>query len=98
MVDHIVLFKVRAGATPQQQEAMISALLSLAHRVPGIERIAAGANFSDRSRGFTHGLVVRFTSREALDAYLPHPDHREVVERYIEPITEEVVVVDYACR
>jgi len=41
------------------------------------------------------GLVVRFRDRAALDAHIPHPAHRGVVEKHIHPIREEVIVVDY---
>jgi hypothetical protein len=38
---------------------------------------------------------VRFTDKAALDGYLPHPAHRDAVERLIRPIIEDVLVVDY---
>ena len=95
MVEHIVLFKTRADATPEQREAMRQALLSLQDRVPGIVQATCGYNFSERNQGYDLGFVVRFADRAALDAYLPHPAHQEVVERYVRPISEGVLVVDY---
>ncbi|MCC6445925.1 MAG: Dabb family protein [Armatimonadetes bacterium] len=98
MVEHIVFFKIRPQATPEQKQAMVDGLKSLAKLIPGIARLSVGENFSDRSRGFTYGLVVRFTDRAALEAYLPHPAHQEVVEKYIRPINDDVLVVDYECE
>ena len=95
MVEHIVLFKVKAGTTTDAIAAMVQGLKGLAGRVPGVVGLSVGANFSDRNKGFTHGLVVRFENRAALDGYIPHPAHREVVEMLIRPISEDVLVVDY---
>jgi hypothetical protein len=95
MIEHIVLFKVKVGTSPESVAAMVAGLRGLRSVVPGIVDLSVGANFSDRSKGFTHGLVVRFQDRAALDGYIPHPAHREVVEKLIRPITEEVLAADY---
>ena len=95
MIEHIVLFKVKANTPPQSIAAMTDGLKGLKASVPGIVDLSVGANFSDRSKGFTHGLVVRFQDRAALDGYIPHPAHREVVEKLIRPITEDVLAMDY---
>lgn len=95
MIEHIVLFKVKAGTPPEAVAAMVNGLKALQSVVPGIASLSVGANFSDRSKGFTHGLVVRFRDKAALDGYIPHPAHREVVEKLIRPITEDVLAVDY---
>ena len=95
MIEHIVLFKVKAGTSPEAVAAMMNGLKALQSTVPGVVGLSVGANFSDRSKGFTHGLVVRFRDKAALDGYIPHPAHREVVEKLIRPITEDVLVVDF---
>lgn len=94
-VDHLVLFKLKPDATPEQKEAMRAGLLSLRERVPGILDLTCGLNFSDRAAGHEIGLVVRLESRAALEGYIPHPAHREVVERDVRPIMESIIVVDY---
>lgn len=95
MVEHIVLFKTTAAATVEQKERMIAELRTLREKIPGIVDLTVGHNFSDRSQGFDIGLVVRFTDRAALEVYLPHPAHRGCVDRFIAPIKEDVIVVDY---
>ncbi len=92
---HIVLFKWTEEAKPEAIHAAVQALRDLKDRVPGILEISCGANFCDRSQGFTHGLVVRFTDRAALDAYGPHPNHQHVVNNHISPIRADVLTVDY---
>lgn len=95
MIEHVVLFKVRPNATEEQKSALLKALLGLRAMVPGILDASAGYNFSDRARGYSIGFTVRFKDRASLDAYFPHPAHKSVVKDYVNPITEEVVVVDY---
>ena len=95
MVEHLVLFKVKAGVSEDAIQAMQNALRGLQEAIPGILEITVGANFSERSQGFTHGLLVRFQDRAALDVYIPHPAHEETRNSYILPIVEDVLVLDY---
>ena len=95
MVEHVVLFKLKPGATEPEKTAAIAALKGLRDQIPGIVDLTCGRNFSERSQGHEIGLVVRFQDRAALEAYIPHPAHRGVVEKHIHPIREAVIVVDY---
>jgi len=95
MVEHVVLFKLKADATPEQKNVAIEALKGLKGQIEGIVDLTCGRNFSERSQGYEIGLVVRFRDRAALDAYIPHPAHRGVVEKFLNPIREAVIVVDY---
>lgn len=95
MVEHLVLFKVNRDASAEAVRAMEDALRGLQNEIPGILEITVGANFSERSQGFTHGLLVRFQDRAALDTYIPHPAHEAARNDYILPIVDDVLVVDY---
>lgn len=95
MVEHIVLFKWKAEATPEQIETAIEGLRGLKTQVPNIIDLTVGANFTDRGQGFTHGLVVRFPDKAALEVYGPHPAHQHVVQTYINPIRENALALDY---
>ena len=95
MIEHVVLFKVKAGTPAASVKAMVDGLAGLKTRVPGIVDLSVGANFTDRNNGFTHGLVVRFRDKAALEGYLPHPAHQEVVQGNIRPIIEDLIAVDY---
>lgn len=94
-VVHIVLFRWRPDADTTQIEDAHAALRRLADEIPGIVELTCGANFTDRAKGYNSGLVVRFADRAALEAYLPHPAHRTVVEKYINPIREDSLALDY---
>ncbi|MBK6849568.1 MAG: Dabb family protein [Proteobacteria bacterium] len=95
MIEHLVWFKLRADAPEAAKERLLAELVALKDRIPGILDASAGADFSGRAAGYTHGFVVRFVDRAALEAYHPHPAHRTVVEQHVEPISEGVLALDY---
>ena len=95
MIEHLVLFRLKADTPLHQAEAMLRHLLDLQSRIPGIVHASAGVNFSTRSQGYTHGFVVRFTDRDALARYQTHPAHVAVVEQYVKPLSEGVLALDY---
>ena len=95
MIEHIVLFRWTEQATQEAKDKVMTELRGLKNKIPGIAELTCGTNFSDRSKGYTHGLLVRFTDQAARDAYGPHPEHQRVVRNFIDPIRADVLVVDY---
>ena len=93
MIDHLVFLAVREDASPEDVEDLISSIRGLEDTVPGVVDLSVGENFSERSGGYTHGLFVRFESREDLQGYMKHPDHLAVVEK-LDALTTRIVV-DY---
>jgi len=94
MVDHIVLFKMKPGSTPEQKAELIRRLRGLEGKIEGIVSLSAGETFTNRHKGYTVGLVVRFVDKEALERYGPHPMHVPVKE-YVAEVCEDVIAVDY---
>jgi hypothetical protein len=82
MVEHLVWFKLKDNVPEDEIAAMLDGLRALKGQIDGIEHLACGVDFSGRSAGYQIGLVVRFTSRAALEAYGPHPVHQAFVERF----------------
>lgn len=95
MVEHVVLIKAKPEATEAQRDLLIAELGALKEKIPGIVSLSVGRNFSERNQGFHIGLVVRFVDRASLDAYGPHPAHQEVVQQFLAPVKQDVIVVDY---
>ena len=95
MIEHIVLMRWNEGASTEAIAAVFEGLRALKTKIPGIVDLTCGENFSERSKGFTHALVVRFTDRTALDDYIPHPDHQAVVQNLINPIRADSLAFDY---
>jgi len=95
LVEHIVLFRWTEEASREAIDDAMAELRGLRGKIAGIVDLSCGVNFSDRAKGYTHGLVVRFTDRAALEAYGPHPEHQRVVQNLIKPIAADILAVDY---
>jgi hypothetical protein len=95
MIEHIVLFRWTDDASQEAIDNVLTELRKLKSKIPGIADLSCGANFSDRAKGYTHGLVVRFNDRSALEAYGAHPEHQRVVQNFINPIRADVLAFDY---
>ncbi len=93
MIDHLVFLAVRENASPEDIEDLVSSIRGLKDTVPSVVDLTVGENFSGRSGGYTHGIFVRFVSREGLQEYMEHPDHFAVVEK-LDALTTRIVV-DY---
>ena len=95
MVEHMVLFKFIDGVTSDQKNKMIAGLRRLKAIIPEIVDLTVGENFTDRSKGFHCGLVVRLMGRDGLKAYAEHPEHQAVVASLIKPIVTDIIAIDY---
>jgi hypothetical protein len=95
VVEHIVLIKWKPEASAEAIEAALEGLRGLKSALPVILDLSVGENYTDRSQGFTHGLVVRFADRAGLDVYGPSEAHQNVVKNLILPIRSDILAVDY---
>jgi len=94
-VVHIVLFQFKDGTTPQQIDNLFAAVDSLKNTIPGIIQISHGKDFSNRSKAFTHGEVIRFTGKKALDDFYTHPAHAQLIRDFIKPVLADILVMDW---
>lgn len=97
-VRHIVVFKYKASATPEQINEISTAFKALKDKIPGIVSYEHGVNNSPENlnKGFTHIYQLTFKNAAARDAYLPHPEHKKfgaLLGRL--GVLEEPFVVDY---
>jgi len=97
-VVHVVLVRWAphepADGTGHEASALVDAHL---HPIPGVITVDRGPSVSIEGLegGFDWALVVRFASPEAVEAYLPHPEH-VVVADFLGSRSEAVVVFDVA--
>jgi len=93
---HVVCFKFKADAKPEQVEGIVKAFAELPKKIDGITAYEAGTNNSPENlnKGFTHCFVVTFKDEKAREAYLPHAAHQEFVSQ-LKPILEDAFVIDY---
>jgi len=97
-VKHVVVFKYKPSATPEQIEQVTAAFKALKGKIPGIVSFEYGVNNSPEklNKGFTHVYLLTFTDAAARDAYLPHPEHKNFGALLGKlNILEEPFVVDF---
>ena len=97
-VRHVVVFKYKKDATPEQIAQVTKAFRELKTKIPGITAFEDGVNNSPEGKnlGFTHVYLLTFESVAARDAYLPHPEHKKFGDLLgTLKVVEDVFVVDY---
>ncbi len=94
MVDHLVLFAVREGASAEEVEDLLASIRGLKDEVPGVVDLSVGEDFSGRSGEYTHALFARFEDAAGLQVYMGHPAHLAVVEK-LNATTTGRIVADY---
>lgn len=93
---HVVLFKFKDDATPEQIQTVVDAFRALPGKIQGIKAFEWGTDVSPEphSQGLTHAFLLTFASEKDRDDYLPHPAHKEF-GKSLGPILDKVTVVDY---
>jgi hypothetical protein len=94
MVDHLVFFAVREGASQEEVEDLVSSIRGLSEDVSSTVDLSVGEDFSGRSGGYTHALFARFEDVAGLHEYMEHPAHLAVVEK-LDATTTGRIVADY---
>lgn len=93
---HVVLFKFKDSATPEDVKKVEAAFADLAVKLPEIKSYEWGKNNSPENlnQGLTHCFLLTFSSEKDRDAYLVHPDHK-AFGKILGPHLDKVTVVDY---
>jgi hypothetical protein len=93
---HVVLFKFKDAATPEEIKKIEDAFGALADKISLIKDYEWGTNSSPENlnQGLTHCFLVTFASDKDRDDYLVHPDHKAFVEVLL-PYLDKATVVDY---
>jgi hypothetical protein len=93
---HVVAFKFKPGATPEQIQEVEKAFRALKAKILQIAALEWGTNCSPEkhAKGFTHCFVLTFNSDADRDAYLPHPAHKAFAGS-LGPVLDDVFVVDF---
>ena len=94
-VIHTVLLKFIPNTSDEQIDKLTAGIVKLKNTIPGIEMISYGKNFSDRSSGFTHAVILTFRDVAALETFYAHPEHKKLINDLILPIKAALLVIDY---
>lgn len=96
LLRHVVLFKFKESATPEQIKQVEDAFRALPGKINQVKDFEWGTNVSPENlaQGFTHCFFLTFTSEKDRDDYLVHPAHKEF-GKVLSPYLDKALVVDY---
>jgi hypothetical protein len=95
-LQHVVSFKFKSTATPEQIKKVEDAFRGLKEKISEIVHLEWGTNVSKEKhdKGFTHCFILTFKNQKDLDAYIVHTDHKAFANG-LGPILEDVFVIDF---
>lgn len=95
MLVHTVLMKLIPGTTKSNLDELSDRVRELAEAVSGPGNYAGGSNVTEEplDQGYSFGFLIRFSDRDALNAYHVNPAHL-AVSLAIRAISETVLVFD----
>eukprot|EP01018_Ginkgo_biloba_P034066 Gb_28450 [translate_table: standard] len=95
VVEHIVLFRAKAGFSEEQEKDMLDFLYTSQYHMRGIIAISLGRIVNENTEECTHALCMRFPSKEVLAQYYRNPFQSRVLSEYIIPYCHGSISMDY---
>jgi hypothetical protein len=98
-LQHVVSFKFKSTAAPQDIKKVEQAFQGLKQKIPQIVSLEWGTNVSKekKDKGFTHCFLLTFKTQQDLDAYVVHPEHK-AFGKIVGPLLDDVFVIDFWAR
>jgi quinol monooxygenase YgiN len=98
VIKHILLFKIKDGVEGRTKAESIAEAKALIEgmngKIPGLIKVEVGVDYSDTADSADMALYSEFESREALQVYAVHPEHKAVLP-FIKSIISERKLIDY---
>lgn len=96
---HVVAFKFKSTASPEDIKKVEVAFEKLKQKIPQVVTLEWGTNVSpeQRNKGFTHCFVLSFKNEKDRDTYLNHPEHK-AFGKLVGPVLDDVFVIDFSSK
>ena len=101
MVSHVVLLKPRATLSTEQREALLESMRIAFDGIPEIKRVRVGKRIligrgyeTQMTEHFEYSAIIEFDSEADLRAYLNHPTHADLGQRFFQS-AEAALVYDF---
>ena len=95
MIHHIILIRFKPGTPQADIDTAGRELLALKTVIPEIKRIHWSPNQAASAPEYPWVLLVLCADMAAVKRYLENPTHVEVVNRYLAPIREARLALDF---
>ncbi len=101
MVAHVVLFRPRADLGAEERAALVASFSRALREIPGIRRTQVGRRVMHgrpyeqlMKENYEYAAVLEFDDLRALKAYLQHPAHEDLGQRFFASF-EAALIYDY---
>jgi hypothetical protein len=102
VIAHIVLFKPRGDVSPGARDALADAFAAAVAGIPSVRRARLGRRHTHQRPGYQQlmrvdyefAAVIEFDDAAGLQAYLAHPLHETLAERFF-AVFENALMYDY---
>ncbi|XP_024520979.1 stress-response A/B barrel domain-containing protein UP3 isoform X2 [Selaginella moellendorffii] len=95
VVDHLVLLKMKEDLTEEQETTMLDNVYTLQYHFRGILCVSLGRILSENQERCTHGILMRFASKDLLLKYNEHPTHSKVAKEFVLPYCNGFITADF---
>jgi hypothetical protein len=95
MIRHNVLFKWTPEATDEQKQRAATEVAKLPSAIPSVRAFASGPDAGLAQANFDFAVSADFDDEAGFIAYRDDPGHRDIVQRYILPITAQRAAVQF---
>ncbi len=95
MIRHVVMFRWTAEATEGQKQQVAAELRRLPGLLPVLRAYHVGADLGLVEGNFEFAVVADFDDLEGWQVYRDHPEHRDIIARFIQPIAAQRAAVQY---
>lgn len=95
MIRHVVAFAFKPEATAEQVEQIATELRDLAKTIPAIKAYACGPDEGITPGNAGFAVVADFDDEDGFLSYRDHPQHKEIIQRLIAPVTAQRSAVQF---
>lgn len=98
MLRHVLMFRLSASATPEQRRLLAEQFHVMQQRIDELLALSCGPNAGlapPEMRNPDFVAIMDFADEAAWRRYLAHPAHDEFAERYLIPINEQTIGVQF---
>jgi hypothetical protein len=92
---HSLMIRFNSDATDEQKQALYEGLATMPHVMDFIRRYEFGPDLGHGSDNPDMALVADFDNEEDWREYSAHPDHLDLINNLVSPITAEAIRIQY---